>query len=425
MSTVARIRRRAGPLLYPAVVSGGSLYRRTVGRRLRVVAVVGSLGKTTTTRAVAAALGVSIGRPAEMNANTPVGVGRALLGARPWHRHAVIEAAINGPGQMRGHGQMLQPDIAVVTSIASDHWKSFRTLERTRDEKANMVRVLPRSGTAVLNADDPNVRWMATQTKARVVLVGESLDADVRVTDIAIDWPHGTRFSAHIDGRIIPVATHLLGRHMVFPALAALAVAHVEGVPLERAVAALAELQPTYSRMQLVPLADGAVIIRDDYKSSIESYASAVEALAEIPAKRRLAVVGGLSESHGRGDYREVGTQLGAVVDQVVLVGPMDDLQACRSALVRAGLARENIRRVHNAREAAELLGPELREGDVVLTKGRQHQALARVALALSGRDVQCRADPCPFKRMVCDLCPYLERPFDGRNVSPLAPPRS
>ena len=425
MSVAVRVRRRVGPGLLFAAVAGGRLYRRTVGRRVRVVAVVGSVGKTTTTRAVAAALGAPIGRVAQMNANTPVGVGRALLGARPWHRHAVIEAAINGPGQMRRQAQMIQPDIAVVTAIASDHWKSFSTLEQTRDEKAEMLRALPRTGVAVVNADDPNVRWMATQTKARVVLVGEAPDADVRVTDIALDWPHGTRFNAHIDGRVVPVTTRLLGRHMVFPALAALAVANVEGVPLERAVAALANLQPTFSRMQLVPLENGAFVIRDDYKASLESIAAAAETLAQIPARRRIVVLGALSEARGRQDFRDAGATLGAAADRVVLVGPSGDMQPYRSGLARGGVARENVQRVHNAREAAELLGPELRDGDVVLTKGRQQQALARVALALSGRDVQCRADPCPFKRMVCDLCPYLEQPFDGRKVSPLAQPRS
>ena len=425
MSALARLRRRAGPTLYPVIVTGARLYRRSVGRRLRVVAVVGSVGKTTTTRAVAAALGVPVHRPALLGANSPVGVGRALLSARPWHSHVVIEAGIEAPGQMRDHAAMLLPDIVVVTSIASDHWKSLGTLDQTRDEKADMVRVLPPAGIAVLNADDPNVRWMASQTRARVVLVGESTDADVRAADVALDWPHGTRFDAHIDGRVVSVKTQLLGRQMVFPALAALAVAHVEGISLGRAVTAVSQLEPTLSRMQPVHLPNGATIIRDDYKATSESIASAAATLRDIPAKRRIAVLGALSEAHGRQDYRTVGTQLGAVVDEVVLVGPNRDMQAYRAALNRSGVARENVRRVHSAHEAAQLLGPELLEGDVVLTKGRQQQALARVALELAGRDVQCRADPCPFKRMMCDLCPYLERPFDGRNVSPLARRRS
>jgi hypothetical protein len=66
------------------------------------------------------------------------------------------------------------------------------------------------------------------------------------------------------------------------------------------------------------------------------------------------------------------------------------------------------------AHEVVELLRDELAAGDVVLIKGRWQQALGRVGLALAGRDVQCRADPCPFKRMLCDVCPFLDQPFTG-----------
>jgi UDP-N-acetylmuramoyl-tripeptide--D-alanyl-D-alanine ligase len=315
---------------------------------------------------------------------------------------------------------MVRPDITIVTAIASDHWKSLGTLEQTRNEKAEMVHALSPSGVAILNADDANVRWMATQTTARVVLVGESEDADFRATDVRLDWPHGMRFNAVFDGRSIPVRTRLVGRHLVFSILAASAVAQIEGTPLDGALSALEGLEPTLSRMQPVPLPSGAIVIRDDYKAGLESFATAMSTLAEIPAQRRIAVIGPLSESHGRDDYRAVGAMVGAVADRVVLVGHSDDLKVYRSALVKS----ENIQRVRTAHEAAQLLEPELRTGDVVLTKSRWQQALPRVALELMGRDVKCRADPCPFTRMMCDLCPYLERPFDGRGFSPLARPR-
>ena len=92
-------------------------------------------------------------------------------------------------------------------------------------------------------------------------------------------------------------------------------------------------------------------------------------------------------------------------------------MRAYRSAAVAAGLAPDMISRVRDWHEAAQLLEDELEPNDVVLTKGRWQQALARVGLSLSGIDVQCRADPCPLKRMVCDVCPHLREPFHAENA--------
>ena len=285
--------------LWPWIVRSGRVYRRTLGRRVRVVSVVGSVGKTTTVRAVAAVLGVKVGRPALLNMNSPIGAGRALLGARPWQRHVVIENAIVQPGQMRPQATMVRPDLVVVTAIASDHWRSLHTLETTRDEKAEMVRALKPSGVAILNADDPNVRWMATQTRARIVLIGEAEDAEVRASDIAIDWPHGMRFSVHIGSESRQVRIKLLGTHMILPALAAIATAYVEGISVDAAIATLAQLQPTLGRMQTMPLPSGAFVIRDDYKASQESVATALNTLAAVPAQRRIVVLGTLAEPRG------------------------------------------------------------------------------------------------------------------------------
>ena len=143
---------------WPVFATLASVWRRTLLRRARVVCVVGSLGKTTTARAVATALGEAL-YPSMGGA-----WGHAafpLLRARPGQRHIVVEVAIAGPGQMSRYPPILRPDLAVVTSIGSEHNRSLGTLERTRHEKAEMVRSLPATGRAILNGDDPNVRWMA------------------------------------------------------------------------------------------------------------------------------------------------------------------------------------------------------------------------------------------------------------------------
>ncbi len=398
-------------------------YRVTLGRRPRIVAVVGSVGKTTTMRTVSAVLGRPVSRPALLNMNSHAAVGRALLGVRPWQTRAVLEVGINSPGQMRKQAATVRPNVVVVTAIARDHWESFHSLDAIRDEKADMVRALPPSAVAVLNADDPDVCWMAGQTRARVVLTGEAADAEVRATDIAFDWPQGMTFNVRIGERTWPVCIRLMGRHMVFPALAAIAVAYVEGISIEVAVAAVGTVEPTPGRMQTMVLPSGAVVIRDEFKGTMGAWMAALDAFAEMPARRRIAVFGEISEVTGNQDYRDIGQRLG-FVDRAIFVSTSKNFQLFRSGATAGGLDRDQIVHARNYMDVLDWLRDELVVGDVVLIRGRWQQALGRIGLALAGKDVHCRADPCPFKRMLCDVCPMLNQPFTGLDQSKSQMPR-
>src|SRR4051812_29914851 len=331
------LRRRWAARLWPALAYVGRGYRRTLARRVTIVAVVGSVGKTTTTRVVSGALDLPVHRLALLNANSHDAMGRALLRIRPWQRRAVLEVGIEGPGQMRRQAATVRPQIVVVTAIAGDHWRSFQTLEATRDEKAHILRSLPANGIAIVNADDPNVRWMATQTKARVVLVGESEDAEIRATGIELDWPHGMRFAVHVDGETRAARIRLTGRHMVFSALAAIAVARAVGISLDDALASVAVVDPTPGRMQTMVLPNGAVVLRDDFKASTDTFASALDTFATVPAGRRIVVLGAIAEEGGKQDYRDTARRAGEFVDKAIFVGSEKNSSAYRAGSLAAG----------------------------------------------------------------------------------------
>jgi UDP-N-acetylmuramoyl-tripeptide--D-alanyl-D-alanine ligase len=412
--------RRHGHRLWPLTSRLARLNRRTFGRRVRVVAVVGSVGKTTTVRTAAAASHASTYSLAVYNANGQAGITDVVMGLRPWNGRTVLEAGISEPGVMAVYADIVRPDVVVVTAIASDHWKSLRTLEVTRHEKAMMVRALTGQGTAVLNADDPNVRWMASQTNARVVLYGFSPDADVRASDVRLEWPPATHFTLHVDGQRHAVRLRLVGRHMVLAALAGLAVARCEGQPLGAAIGALGELAATPERLEPVALPMGAYALLDTYKASIDTFPVAFETLARIPARRRVCVLGEMDEPPPKEHvtYRELGASAAAVADRAVFVGTK--FRRYRPGAVSAGLEANAVMKAADATEAAALLRDYLEPGDLVLIKGRWQQGLARVAHSLAGRDVRCRALPCPFKRTFCAECDFLEKPFDGRRVTRL-----
>jgi UDP-N-acetylmuramyl pentapeptide synthase len=314
---------------------------------------------------------------------------------------------------MTHYAELVRPDVDVVTSIGSEHIRSLGTLETTRQEKAEMVRTLPPDGLAVLNGDDPNVRWMAGQTRARVQTFGFGEHNDVRATEVALDWPSGTRFRLQAAGESREVQVLLQGRHQLYPILAAVTVALAEGIPLDAALGPLAALEPSSGRLALVQLPNGAFLLRDEFKSALETIDAALDVLAEVPARRRILVLGEVSEPPGSQGpiYRRLGERAAGIASRLILVGGDKSQESVAVGARRAGLPREAIVLCGSeARKAAEAARADLAPGDVVLIKGRDTQRLARVALALMGRQVRCELRSCHIRTLLCDRCPMLER---------------
>ena len=307
--------------------------------------------------------------------------------------------------------RLLGPDVVVVTSIGSEHNRSFGTVEATRDEKLEMVRALRAGGVAILNGDDPNVRWMAGQTNARVITFGFGPENDVRGRELELDWPRGTRFTLEAGDELRTVRTQLLGWPMVYSALAAVAVAISEGIPLDNALARLEGLPPTPGRLEPVALENGAFVLRDDFKSTVESIDAALDVLSEIPARRKIVVLGDVSEPPGSQGpiYWRIGERVAAIADQLVVVG--DGFQRYRAGVRRAGFPFEAVVNAkHDVLGVAAIVLADLGKGDVVLVKGRDTQKLDRVSLALAGRRVRCALSFCDLRMTRCASCPMLER---------------
>lgn len=400
---------------WPLLSRAARLYRRTLVRKPRIVAVVGSFGKTTTACAVATALGMQISPSIELNEWSYV-AGK-ILALRPWDRHEVIEIGIDGRGQMGSFARMIRPDITVVTAIGSDHCRSLGSLELTRTEKAEMVRVLPESGFAILNGDDPNVLWMRKCSRARVITFGMDAGNDVHASDIRLEWPYGTRFRLHVDGTTYDLRVRLLGKHMLYSILAAASVALAEGFPLEQIFLALEALPPTPGRMELIRLESGVFILRDDYKASLETFHAALDVLGEIPARKRVVVLGEVTDAHGsRGPtYRRIGERLAQVASRAVFLCTGKSFQCYAAGAARAGVPREALINAHKSiSEAIEAVKQDVEPGDVVFIKGRSTQRLDRVTLGLVGRKVRCDINFCNAMPIRCWDCPMLERGWEG-----------
>lgn len=394
--------------LWPLIAPIAQLHRRTLLARTPVVVVVGSQGKSTSVRAVRAALGFTPSTWVEANAGAEVAV--QLLRGRPWDKGVVLEVGIGARGQMESYAQQLRPSHVVVTSIGTEHATTLGTREEIRAEKARMVEGVPSAGVVFLNADDEHVMWMAGRTRARIVTFGFSPHADVRASGLRLRGLEGIELDLHVGGRTRATRTRLLSKDLVRAFLAGVAVALRLGEPLDAVIARLEALPPTPRRLDPRPLPSGAWLIRDEYKSSLETVDSALDVFEALEVSgRRFVVLGEISEPPGSQGpiYRRIGARIAAIADQALFVG--GNFQRYAAGARRAGMTGERVVDAGRSwRVAFEHLRRELGPGDVVLVKGRDTQRLDRVSLALLGRDVRCARTECEL--IDCDGCPMLER---------------
>jgi UDP-N-acetylmuramoyl-tripeptide--D-alanyl-D-alanine ligase len=395
----------------PLVARLATVHRRTVARRVRLIAVSGSYGKSTTARAIAATLGISPER-APIQRNFGPLLHGAMLRTAPWARWAVFEVGLQRPGQMRRNAAPLRPDMVVITAVGDAHLGAFRDPEHLRNQKAELVRALAADGTAFLNGDDERVRSMAAETAARWVTFGLGEGNEVRGCDVRMEWPHGTGLTVHTRGELFPVRLRLLGSHNAYAALAAFAVALHEGREPAVIARALEGLRPMAGRMELVEAPAGVRVIDDSFNSDWRSMVAGMETLAEVPAGRKVIVMGGVTGAPrpARRYSRTVGTQAGRIADRLIVVGG-EFRRAYRGGLNDSGIAREKVSYVRTPTEAAELLRGELGPGDVVLVQGRPEQQMSRAVLALEGHPVRCGYEQCPIHDVQgCESCPLLGR---------------
>lgn len=380
--------------------------------RTTVIAITGSVGKTTAKECLAAVLS-SHGRTLKtfQNRNDRYGVPPTLRAMRPWHRFAVIEIASRGPGSIRSLARLVRPDIAIVLAVARTHTKEFGTLEETAAEKATLLKYLPSDGVAILNADDPHVRRMADRRRARTVFFGHSPECDFRAESVESRWPGRLQFQLHTSDGDRLVRTRLVGTHWLGSVLAALAAAGACGMPVVEAVQRIGEVPPFMGRMQPVALPNGAVFMRDEENGSPDTLDAMIKVLRDSKAPRRGLVFSDLSDSKlkPRTRLRKIGKMAAEYCDFAVFVGVHGNHGV--QAAVAAGMKPDRAHDFVNVERAAEGLKGLLHSGDLVFIKGRTTDHLTRIVFAQFGT-IGCWKTRCTIRRL-CDVCQQLEPEFD------------
>ncbi len=407
------------------------LARLTIRRyRPAVIGVTGSVGKTSAKLAIAAVL--SGGRTPRVrasagNLNNDLGLPLAILGDWPardlalishetppgaarlrkaffWCRVIfssarrlivkdpgypeilVLEYGADRPGDIKKLLRIARPNASVVTAIGETpaHLEYYSGPEAVAREKGRLIECLPAAGFAVLNHDDDTVMRLEPRTRARAVTYGFEKGADVRIARFE-NWmdggtPRGTAFRLEFAGSSVPVRIPgAFGRAQAYAAAAAAAAGLIFGMNLVKISEALAGYRPASSRMELLPGIKHSLVIDDSYNASPLSMRAALTALGELPAKRRLAVLGDMLEigKYAPEAHEEVGRLAAGAADLLFTVGPRARFIA--DAARKCGMKAAKIESFDVADEAAKPLRQAVREGDLILVKGSHAMELDKV----------------------------------------------
>lgn len=410
------------PFLKKIVVAVLALEARLVLRKYkpRIIAITGSVGKTSTKDTVYAVLRTKVFvRRSAKSFNSEIGVPLTILGCEEsgwgrvtawlaiileglalivfknhYPRWLVLEVGADHPGDIKKVTRWLAPDCVVITRFGETpvHLEFFPSREALIEEKTLLAHALKPGGTLVLGADDPEVRALAgvIPDTTQVITYGfdEGLTVHARDPEILYDAravPIGMK--ANVRGITTPQTLELngvLGRQALIAALAGIAVGHAYNVAIDAATDALGDMDFPPGRMRVLSGLNNSVLIDDSYNASPAAVAAALDTLEGVRTEgRKIAVLGDMlelgSESHTA--HRHIGSRAAQVTDMLITIGVR--AKEIHEAAYKAGQKKRRMRHFASSQEAAEYLKDNVADGDIILIKGSQGVRAEHVTKAL------------------------------------------
>lgn len=380
----------------------------------RIVAVTGSVGKTSTKEAIFCVLSRKFFvRRSEKSYNSELGVPLAIIGVPnawyslfgwmsnicaglkllalrgPYPAILILEFGADRPGDIARLAEWAKPDIAVITPIGEVpvHVEFFAGPEDVAREKSTLVEALSDKGAAILSADDLTVLEMRDTTKAKVVTVGFGEDSMMRASEYKLVMrtggdahPDGITFKADYEGSSVPVRLHdVFGKHIVYAALSALGVGVAMGMNLVEAAESLSTYAAPPGRLKLIKGEKETWILDDTYNASPMAMHAALDVLKDFSARRKIAILGDMLElgKYTIEAHRAMADHAKECADIVFTIGPRAKFIA--DELAAHGFSKNDLRSFSNSEEAGHALEKIIQPGDLILIKGSQSMRMEKI----------------------------------------------
>ena len=336
--------------------------------QIPIIAITGSVGKTTTKELIAAVLSThGTVLKTEANFNNEIGVPKTLLGLTSDHDYAVVEMGMRGPGQIAEITQVAQPDIGVITNVGTAHIGRLGSREAIAQAKCELLAEMPATGVAILNAE--NALLMET---AATVWSGQCISYGLTGGDLQ---------GQLVDERTLRVQRQqfqlpLPGEHNALNFLAALAIAQHLQLDTTRLIEGLTVNLPD-GRAQRLTLPGDIVVLDETYNAGLESMLAALKLLVQAAGQRRIAVLGPMKElgDHAPELHRQVGEQVQALkLDQLLVLdtGP-------EGSAIAEGVESVPTQQFETHQALVDYLLTEVQGGDRLLFKASHSVGLDRV----------------------------------------------
>ena len=393
----------------------------------KIIAITGSVGKTSTKDAVYAVLSkIAYVRKSEKSYNSEIGLPLTILGCpNGWnnpltwlqnickglwlfvwpHKYPkwlVLEVGVGKPRDMEKTASWLQTDAVIITAIGETpaHIEFFNSRKHLVEEKSQLIKTLKLNGLLVLNADDETVLEMKEKTRNLITTYGFKDGADVLGSSDSISYnsaglPEGIIFRVDEKGTSLPVVIDgVFGRNHVYATLAALALSSGLKFNMLDAVHSLKNYDVPPGRMRLLEGIKDCLIVDDTYNSSPFACESALKTLGEISARggpasggkcsgRKISILGDMLElgKHTIEAHKNIGRIAKENCDVLVVVGPR--AKNIKEGAIEVGMEEASIFEFLDSREAGNFIKDFVRAGDIVLVKGSQGMRMERVVEAI------------------------------------------
>lgn len=359
-------------------------YKRSL-YHIPVVAITGSVGKTSTKDMVASVLSQKYKvLKTQGNYNNEIGLPLTVLNLKD-EEVMVLEMGMNSFGEISALTHIAKPDIAVITNIGTAHIGMLGSRENILKAKLEILEGLNSKGTIVINYDNDLLYNWYNKEKENYNILTYGLQKGSNVLGKnAIFQENGSECQVAIDHNIYDISIPVGGEHFVSNSLCAIAVAQALEIPMEKVLKGIKEFELTKKRMEIKKSKNGATIVNDCYNANYDSTKAALDYVGKLPNKRKIAVLGDMLElgEYSKELHQKVGKEVAKnKISLLICVG--EDVKYMAEQAEEDGMDHNAILLCKNNEEAIEILKKELQPEDVVLLKASNSLNFAQICEAI------------------------------------------